>query len=213
MVESSPFQKLDVKREPENNARDRYLTKEEIRRLLPKCAEHLRPVVEVALHAGLRQGEVLGLKWKDVDFKRERLYIEKPGDNLTKPGGFVDMNTDLVALMKALRPKDRIPAPEEYVFTLKGKKIQSVGKAFGNALKRAKIEGAPFHILRHTCASHMAMAGCTPQEIAAQLRHKDIRTSMRYMHLSPTHTKRAANTLTGLTTDESDQQPKAVGHN
>jgi integrase len=199
MVERTPFEKLDSKRERENNQKDRYFSKKEIKRLLPECAEHLRPIVECVLHAGLRQGEVLGLRWKDIDFKRERLFVEKAPDNLTKPGGWVDMNKDLVMLMKGLRPKGRIPGQDEYVFTLKGKRIESVKVAFNAALRRAKIENASFHILRHTTASHMAMAGCTPQEIAAQLRHKDIKTTMRYMHLSPKHKKKAVNTLAGLT--------------
>lgn len=199
MVERSPFEKLDSKRERENNQKDRYLSKDEIKRLLPECADHLRPIVECTLHAGLRQGEVLGLRWKDIDFKKERLFVEKAPDNLTKPGGWVDMNKDLVVLMKGLRPKDRIPGPDEYVFTFEGAHIESVKIAFNGALRRAGIEGASFHTLRHTTASHMAMAGCTPQEIAAQLRHRDIKTSMRYMHLSPKHKKKAANTLTGLT--------------
>jgi integrase len=201
MMEVSPFDKLDSRRLRENNRKERYLTKAEILRLLPECPAHLRPIVETALHAGLRQGEVLGLRWRDVDFKRERLFVEKAEDNLTKPGGWVDTNEDLTELLKKLRPKDMI-APDAYVFTFNGNRIESVKTAFNAALKRAGIEGASFHTLRHTCASHMAMAGCTPQEIAAQLRHHDVRTSMRYMHLSPKHKKKAASTLVGLTASE-----------
>ncbi len=175
MVERSPFEKLDRKNLPENNKRDRFLSKEEIRRLLPECSKHLRPIVETALHTGLRQGEVLGLKWKDIDFRRERLFVEKAPDNLTKPGGWVDMNSDLVALMKSLRPKGRIPKPDAYVFTyaknedkLKGfepiekrkkpapaaMRVNSVRTSFMAALKRAGIEGVTFHTLRHHSLSY-----------------------------------------------------------
>lgn len=91
MVEHSPFDKLDPKdiRQPENNKKDRLLSREEIRGLLPECADHLKPIVETTLHAGLRMGEVLGLKWKHIDFKNERLFVEKDPDNKTKPGGWV----------------------------------------------------------------------------------------------------------------------------
>jgi integrase len=214
MIERSPFDKLDSKeiRQPENNKKDRFLSKDEIRRLLPECSNHLRPIVETTLHAGLRMGEVLGLRWKHIDLKNERLFVEKAPDNRTKPGGWVDMNPDLVALMKRIRPKDRIPDKEAYVFALDGKRIQSVKTAFSAALKRAGVEGASFHTLRHTTASHMAMAGCTPQEIAEQLRHKNIQTTMRYMHLSPKHKKKAVNTLTGLTAPKKDESSKADGH-
>ncbi len=206
MVERSPFEKLDRKREPENNEKERFLSKEEIRQLLPECADYIRPIVETTIHAGLRMGEVLGLRWKDIDFKRERLFVEKAADNLTKPGGWVDMNADLVALMKRLRPRGRIPAQDEYVFTYRGEHIASVAIGFCAALKRAGIAGATFHTLRHTTASHMAMAGCTPQEVAAQLRHKNIKTTMRYMHLSPKHKKKAASTLIGLTSMKNEPE-------
>jgi integrase len=201
MVEHSPFDKLDPKdiRQPEDNKKDRFLSRDEIRCLLSECADYLRAIVETTLHAGLRMGEVLGLKWKHIDFKNECLFVEKAPDNRTKPGGWVDMNPELVALLKGLRQQDRIPNKEAYVFTLDGNRIQSVKVGFLAALKRAKIDGATFHTLRHTTASHMAMAGCSPQEIAAQLRHRNIQTTMRYMHLSPGHKKKAVNTLTGLT--------------
>jgi integrase len=157
-------------------------------------------------------GEVLGLRWRHIDFKNERLFVEKAPNNRTKPGGWVDMNPDLVALMKRIRPKNRIPDKGAYVFTLDGKRIQSVKVAFNAVLKRAGIEGASFHTLLHTTASHMAMAGCNPQEIAEQLRHKNVQTTMRYMHLSPKHKKKAVNTLTGLTAPKKDESPKADCH-
>jgi integrase len=214
MIERCPFDKLDSKQIhlPENNKRDRFLSKDEIQLLLDECAKHLKGIVEVALHAGLRMGEVLGLQWKHIDFKNERLFVEKAPDNRTKPGGWVDMNPDLVALMKSLRPKARIPDREAYVFTKCGNRIYSVSVAFNAALKRTGIEGACFHTLRHTTASHMAMAGCTPQEIAEQLRHKNIQTTMRYMHLSPKHKKKAVNTLAGLTAPKKLDSPKPTCH-
>ncbi len=136
----------DIARDAEVfHEKERFLSKEEIRQLLPECTDYIRPVVETAIHAGLRMGEVLGLRWKDIDFKRERLFVEKAADNLTKPGGWVDMNADLVALMKRLRPKGRIPAKDEYVFTFRGEHIKSVAVAFCAALRRAGIEGATFH--------------------------------------------------------------------
>lgn len=66
-------------------ARERYLTDEEERRLFAVLVgrrAHLRPIVVVALQTGMRQGEILGLKWQDVDFEKETIYVghTKPDD-------------------------------------------------------------------------------------------------------------------------------------
>ena len=59
----------------EDNQRLRYLEKEEIDKLLANCCEHLKPIVVVALHTGMRKGEILGLKWHDIDIKRNIIYL------------------------------------------------------------------------------------------------------------------------------------------
>lgn len=52
---------------PENNKRLRFLTVEECKALIDCSAPHLKPIVKVALHTGFRKGEILNLKWKQVD--------------------------------------------------------------------------------------------------------------------------------------------------
>ena len=65
------------------------------------------------------------------------------------------MNEDLVMLIKGLRPKGRIPRPDEYVFTLNGERVESVKTAFNAALKRAVIEGVSVpHAEAHDRLSH-----------------------------------------------------------
>ena len=64
-----------VKFYKENNQRIRYLEPDEIKRLIEECSEHLRPIVIMALNTGMRLGEILKLKWQDVDFSQKLIYI------------------------------------------------------------------------------------------------------------------------------------------
>lgn len=65
----------------ENNKRLRYLEKEEIVKLLKNCRGHLRPIVVLALNTGMRKGEILNLKWQDIDFRRGIIHLYKTKNN------------------------------------------------------------------------------------------------------------------------------------
>ena len=85
----------------------------------------------------------------------------------------------------------RLPRRGEYVFTYKGEGMVSVGPAFKRALKAAGIEDFRFHDLRHTFASHAAMAGIDIRTLQQLLGHKSLQMTMRYAHLAPDHAMRA----------------------
>ena len=55
--------------------RDRFLEKEEIPRLIEACVEYLKPIVITAIHTGMRKSEILNLRWRDVDFIRDTIYL------------------------------------------------------------------------------------------------------------------------------------------
>ncbi len=55
----------------------RYLSIPEIQALLNACSQGIKPIVIVALNTGMRKGEILGLKWEQVDFKHNRILLEK----------------------------------------------------------------------------------------------------------------------------------------
>ena len=67
----------------ENNARLRFLEKEEITKLVANCNPPIKPIVMVALNTGMRKGEIMGLKWRHIDFKRGiiHLYNTKNGES------------------------------------------------------------------------------------------------------------------------------------
>lgn len=178
-----------VKLLKENNKRLRYLEKEEIERLLAVCDESLKPVVVVALNTGMRLGEILGLKWQDVDFRRGIIYLlrTKSGDKREIP-----MN-ELVR--RALTGVRKHPS-SEYIFCHKdGNPRKTVRKSFSTAMKKSNIENFRFHDLRHTFASHLVMAGIDLNTVRELLGHADLTMTLRYAHLSQDHKKNAVDVL------------------
>lgn len=73
IVQKNPGKKVKLLRE--RNTRLRYLEEREIRRLHDACAEHLKPIVTVALNTGMRKEEILSLKWKDLDYRIRTISI------------------------------------------------------------------------------------------------------------------------------------------
>lgn len=218
MVERSPFERGRTLLLKENNKRLRYLSAEEIGRLMAECPEHLRRIVECALHTGMRRGEILNLKWSQI--RNGFIYLEKTKTNEARQ---VPINNDLAGLFKEIRKELR----GEYVFTYRkneekikdhtryrkrtevfplGQSVGSVKTAFNGALKRAGIENFRFHDLRHTFASQLIMRGGTLKDVQEILGHKTMTMTLRYAHLSQEHKKKAVCLLNGLTANTSDQE-------
>lgn len=172
-----------------NNQRLRFLEREEIDRLLSNCAEHLRPMVLLALNTGMRKGEILNLKWHDVDFSRDIIYLyeTKNGERREIP-----MNS----LVKSTLIKVRKHPQSAYIFcNRKGQPYGNIRKSLFTALRNAEISDFHFHDLRHTFASQLVMSGVDLNTVRELLGHKSLQMTLRYSHLSPSHKKRAVDIL------------------
>ena len=186
-VHDNPVRK--VRFFPENKRHLRYFTKEEIKALYNACAEHLKPIIIVALNTGMRKGEILNLKWEDIDFRQKIIYLLETKNNEKRE---IPMNQVVFDTLLKVRKPPNSP----YVFYNKdGKPFDDVKTAFWRALKRAGIKNFRFHDLRHTFASHLVMAGVDLNTVKELLGHKDIKMTQRYAHLSPDHKKIAVETL------------------
>lgn len=188
-MKSNPMKK--VPKFKEGKPRDRFLEKDEIKRLLRACknskSQHLYPVVLFALLSGARKGEILGLKWMDLDFNRKLVtfYDTKNTDHRCIP-----LNDQLVQCLKQERSKRIVFS--EYVFPSgDGTKPACIRTAFERAAKKAGLGDICFHSLRHTAASHLLMSGSSPIEIAAILGHKCLEMTKRYSHLSVSATAKS----------------------
>lgn len=178
-----------VKLFPESNARLRFLEKEEIPIFIENCSENLRPIVILALNTGMRKSEILNLKWRDVDYRRELIYLyqTKNGEKREVPVNEV-VKTMLIKILK--HPDSPYVFPNEV-----GKPFTNIRKSFFTALKKSGIVDFRFHDLRHTFASHLAMSGVDLNTIRELLGHKSLEMTLRYAHLSPNHKKRAVDIL------------------
>jgi integrase len=182
-----------IRLEKEPQGRLRWLTQDEITRLLDACAKsknkELRAAVIVALNTGLRRGELLGLAWERVDLSRGVIRLE-----LTKSGRRreVPMNDDSYRALVGLGPR-----AEGRVF-----KTRYIQTAYNNAVAAAKLDDVNFHTLRHTFASWAVMRGVTLKELQELLGHASLAMTMRYAHLAPEHLRTAVSRLEGLTSSQ-----------
>jgi integrase len=161
-----------------------------------------RVVVLLGGDAGLRRGEMLGLRWSDVDFHRRQLLVtlgvwegkdpkgSSPGrrrfTDVPKGGrGRVVPMTD--ALFDALR-RHRHLRGELVLYADDGRPATSYQLRIwlAAAQRRAGLRATGgLHVLRHTFCSHLAMRGAPVKAIQELAGHADLGTTLRYMHLSP----------------------------
>ena len=186
-IERNPCKGVEMFKE--NNQRLRFLEKEEIDKLLSNCCEHLRPIVIVALHSGMRKGEILKLKWRDIDIKRNIIHLldTKNGEKREVPMNRLAQKT----IIGVLKHPD-----SQYIFCDKdGKPYGDIKKSFFTAINNSGIVDFHFHDLRHTFASQLVMSGVDLNTVRELLGHKSLEMTLRYSHLSPDHKKRAVDVL------------------
>ena len=168
----------------ENNDRTRHLSAEEEDRLRAilgtRWPEHL-PELELAVHTGLRCGEMFGLEWRDVDLAGRFVHVRR-GKN--GEGRYVHLNSVALGALAAL--KARGDGSGRVIRNLRGDPLHGPRHWFIRALKLAEIGDFHWHDLRHTFASRLAMAGVGLAAIQRALGHKSPAMTMRYAHLTET---------------------------
>lgn len=163
----------------ERNQIERILTADEEKKLLDESAGYLRPIIFTALNTGMRKGEILSLKWSDVDLDMTMITIDQTNSK-SKKSRKVYINSALKRVFLELRLKS---ACNEYVFLDdKGNRLKEIKNGFSSACLRAGIEGLRFHDLRHSAATRMIESGANIVAVSKILGHSDIKTTMRYTH-------------------------------
>lgn len=188
----SPTKHVD--KHVESRGRIRYLKEDERIRLLAACQEsgwsRLYLLVLTAMTTGARRGELLGLRWCDIDFEagEARIGEDQTGDDRQTKNG--DARTlillpAVLAELERFRPR-KTTENTHLVFRsrLRPARPHSMTEAWREAMKTAGIKNFRFHDLRHTCASYMAQQGASLLEIADTLGHRQLRMVQRYSHLN-----------------------------
>jgi integrase len=180
--------------------------------------DRLGPLFAAALSTGLRQGELLGLFWEDIDFERNTVRVRRALQRVDGKPTFVEPKSEssrrtitlpavAMAAFRAQRTwqlEQRLAAGDRWqewglVFTSsKGTPLDgpNVNHHLQKVLKQADLPKQRFHDLRHGCASLLLAAGVPPRSIMGILGHSQISLTLdTYAHLSPSLEQEAADAL------------------
>jgi len=146
-----------IRRKTENNARVRFLSKDEENRLR-EAILHLFPAfirqLDLSLHTGMRAGEQFGIKWEQVALDRKIITLPKTKNGTAR---HIPLNAIALSALRVLKTDAK-----GHVFPgarIEGEGLQGSRGWFNTALKEAKILGYTWHCNRHTFASRLVMAG------------------------------------------------------
>jgi integrase len=191
--------------------------------LIASRGTRLETLLKVAITTGLRQGEILGLKWSDLDWETHQLHIQRQVQRIPKVGlTFPEPKSAAGRRIIALGPETINQLKEhfnkqclerklagdkwkegDWIFTsFNGTPIEArnLFREFKNLLVKANLPDIRYHDLRHTAASLMLKQGINPKVVQEILGHSDYSLTMNtYSHLLPGLQKEAAEKMDEIT--------------
>ena len=183
-IYDSPIKRVGRRKEP--RGRERFLLDDERKRLVSECQRSkeplLYPLIIAAISTGARQGELLKLRWENVDFEKGMIRLLETKNEERRAVPIAGLAHKELRKLSKVRHID-----DDRVFPLT---VDQVRWHFGAALRKAEIKDFRFHDLRHSAASYLAMNGATLAEIAEVLGHKTLQMVKRYAHLTEQHTSK-----------------------
>ena len=202
----NPAHGADVPEAPKG--RNRYLLPNELAKVLRACPEWLRPIVGLAVSLGTRRGELLRVRWEDVDLGSGQILLRHTKNGQERPAIINNLALQVLTSLGVGTKKKGLLFPNVTP--------PQVSVAFIRACTEAGIEDFSLHDLRHTFASHARMNGVDLHTLQKLLGHSDPRMTDVYANLSQTFLLDAAKRLDGvlslaLAPDE-DAGEKATTH-
>lgn len=188
----------------EGDGRKRFATVAEVAALIDaaemhKRAPYLADLIRVAVNTGCRRGELLGLRWSQVDLEGGVIRLEGSDTKNGKPRR-VPLNQQA---LKAVLSREKYRAancPESlWVFCRKsGERNISIQSSWEAVVQEAGLEDFHFHDLRHTCGSWLVQSGVPLADVKEVLGHSTIRMTERYAHNAPENCRAAVDRLDAL---------------
>ncbi len=169
----------------------RFLSAEEIGKVLAAARPDVRPMLQFMIFTGLRKGEVRFLEWSDVDLQHRLVHVrpKETWNPKTESSARTVPLCDpaLEALQMAWVRSEKRKVESNLVFPGRNGPLNDIRDSLNGACKRAGVPHIRVHGLRHTFGSQMAMAGADPFAIMKAMGHTDIKTTMIYVSLGKSH--------------------------
>ncbi len=155
-------------------------------------ADHLEPIVLLAMNTGMRRGEILSLCWENVSFDTKTLTVQFEHAKSGKTR-HIPLNGEA---FRTLQSWQADTSDTGIVFKgQNGKAMTDIGKGWDKLLEDAGITNFRFHDLRHHFASKLVMASVDLNTVRELLGHGDLAMTLRYAHLAPEHKAAAVNLI------------------
>lgn len=170
---------------------------DEVQQVLEVTDESIRPLVAVLAYSGLRIGEALGLKWKDVDFEARCIRVERTWTRNNawstlkskRSRRAVPLTSTLATILAESYESANRPSPDTVVFSHNGTRPldhSNVRRKFNKALTNAGVRHVRIHDLRHTYATNMLACGCSIKALQYALGHSTATLTLdTYAHYFP----------------------------
>lgn len=173
----------------ENPGRDRVLSKDEISRLLSAARESKSPylycIIILAVTTGARQGELLSLEWKHIDFVNKLAYIKQSKNGRPRS---IALSDPVVAELRRLYDLRNPQKPLVFASKTAFGRVD-IKKAWQQALKRAGITNCRAHDMRHTFCTYAAEKGASNLQLQTATGHRTLSMLLQYTHMDVEVTK------------------------
>jgi integrase len=171
----------------------RFLTLDEIEKVLANCSRTIYPLILTAIHAGMRRKELFRLEWQDINFDNGYITVISKENEHTKNYKRRDIPLTQT-LNECLK---NLPKTGKHVFVKSDGSpyVSNITKSINQIIEKSGVDRFTLHDLRHTFASQLVMDGVDLATVQKLMGHSNIKTTMIYTHLAPEHLKLAISRL------------------